>query len=192
MNDNVGSNTITDISDITFEIQDSLLSAALVQDAKDSVAFSNPEPAKGGSAGQTVREVRESALAHFQAQQRVVTKEDYIGRAFSLPARFGSVSKVHFVQDDQLNKSAATEDLERPITEADIGSTVLSLQTGRIPNPLAMNMYTLGYDNEKKLTQLSQTVKNNLKTYLSQFRMVTDAINIKDAYIINIAIDFGI
>ena len=192
LNDNVGSNTITDISDITFEIQDSLLSAALVQDAKDSVAFSNPEPAKGGSAGQTVREVRESALAHFQAQQRVVTKEDYIGRAFSLPARFGSVSKVHFVQDDQLNKSAATEDLERTITESDIGSTVLSLQTGRIPNPLAMNMYTLGYDNEKKLTQLSQTVKNNLKTYLSQFRMVTDAINIKDAYIINIAIDFGI
>ena len=192
LNDNVGSNTITDISDITFEIQDSLLSAALVQDAKDSVAFSNPEPAKGGSAGQTVREVRETALSHFQAQQRVVTKEDYIGRAFALPARFGSVSKVHFTQDDQLNKSSATEDLERTITEADIGSTVLSLQTGRIPNPLAMNMYTLTYNNQKKLTTLSQTVKNNLKTYLSQFRLVTDAINIKDAYIINIAVDFGI
>ena len=34
--------------------------------------------------------------------------------------------------------------------------------------------------------------KNNLKTYLSQFRMVTDAVNIKDAYIINLGIDFGI
>ena len=192
LDDNVGSGTITDISDITFEIQDSLLSSTLVQESKDSVAFTNPLPAKGGSAGQTVREVRETALSHFQAQQRVVTKEDYIGRAFALPARFGSVSKVHFTQDDQLNKSSATEDLERTITEADIGSTVLSLQTGRIPNPLAMNMYTLTYDNQKKLTTLSQTVKNNLKTYLSQFRLVTDAINIKDAYIINIAVDFGI
>ena len=102
------------------------------------------------------------------------------------------MSKVHFVQDDQLNKSAVTEQLERTITEADIGSTVLSLQTGRIPNPLAMNMYTLGYDSNKKLTTLSDTVKNNLKTYLSQFRMVTDAINIKDAYIINLGIDFAI
>ena len=192
LDDNVQSGTITDISSVTYEIQDSLLSATLVQESKDSVAFTNPEPAKGGSAGQTVREVRESALAHFQAQQRNVTKEDYIVRAYSLPAKYGSVAKVHFVQDDQLNKSSETEELEREITEADIGSTVLSLQTGRIPNPLAMNMYTLGYDSNKKLTTLNDTVKNNLKTYLSQFRMVTDAINIKDAYIINIGIDFGI
>jgi len=131
-------------------------------------------------------------LAHFQAQQRAVTKEDYIVRAYSLPARYGSIAKVHFTSDDQLNKSSATEELERTITEADIGSTVLSLQTGRIPNPLALNMYTLGYDSNKKLTTLSDIVKNNLKTYLSQYRMVTDAINIKDAYIIHIAIDFGI
>ena len=192
LDDNVNSGDITDISNISFEIQDSLLSAALVQESKDSVAFSNPEPAKGGSAGQTVREVREGALAHFQAQQRNVTKEDYIMRAYSLPAKYGSVSKVHFVQDDQLNKSAEVENLEREITEADIGSTVLSLQTGRIPNPLAMNMYCLGFDSNKNLTTLSQTTKNNLKTYLSQFRMVTDAVNIKDAYIINLGIDFGI
>ena len=192
LDDNVQSETITDVSSITFEINDSLLSPTLVQSAKDSVAFTNPEPAKGGSAGQTVREVRESALAHFQAQQRNVTKEDYIVRAYSLPAKFGSIAKVHFVQDDQLNKSEDVADLEREITEEDIGTTVGELQAGRIPNPIAMNMYSLGYNSNKKLTTLSDTVKNNLKTYLSQYRMVTDAINIKDAYIINIAINFGI
>ncbi len=192
LDDNVQSGDISRITSITFEINDSLLSTALVTEAKNSVAFTNPTPAAGGTAGQTVREVRESALAHFQAQQRAVTKEDYIVRAYSLPAKFGSVAKVHLTSDDQLNKSSATEELERTITEADIGSTVLSLQTGRIPNPLAMNMYTLGYNSNKKLTTLSDTVKNNLKTYLSQYRMVTDAINIKDAYIINIGIDFGI
>ena len=192
LDDNVNSGDITDITNIGYEINDAILSSTLVQESKDSVAFSNPTPARGGTAGQTVREVRESALAHFQAQQRVVTKEDYIVRAYSLPAKYGALSKVHFVQDDQLNKSSVTEDLERTITETDIGSTILSLQTGRIPNPLAMNMYTLGYDSSKKLTTLSNTVKNNLKTYISQFRMVTDAVNIKDAYIINIGIDFGI
>ena len=192
LDDNVNSEDVTDVSDISLVINDSLLSATLVQDSKNSVAFSNPLPAKGGSAGQTVREVRESALAYFQSQQRAVTKEDYIVRAYSLPAKYGSVSKVHFVGDDQLNKSSAVGELERTITENDIGSTVLSLQAGRIPNPLAMNMYTLGYDSNKNLTTLSDTVKKNLKTYLSQYRMVTDAINIKDAYVINIGVTFAI
>ena len=190
--DNVNSEDINNIADVSYTIQDNLLSTTLVQDTKDSVSFNNPEPAKGGASGQTVREVRESALAHYQAQQRNVTKEDYIVRAYSLPAKYGSVAKVHFVQDDQLNKSAEVENLERQITEDDIGSTVLSLQTGRIPNPLAMNMYTLGYDANKRLTTLSPTVKGNLKTYLSQYRMVTDAVNIKDAYVINIGVTFAI
>ena len=192
LDDNVNSGDITTITNVSYTIEDNLLSSTLVQESKDSVAFTNPEPAKGGSAGQTVREVRESALAHFQSQQRNVTKEDYIVRAYSLPAKYGSIAKVHFVQDDQLNKSAEISQLEREITEDDIGSTVLSLQAGRIPNPLAMNMYTLGFDSSKRLTPLSETVKGNLKTYLSQYRMVTDAINIKDAYVINIAVKFGI
>ncbi len=42
------------------------------------------------------------------------------------------------------------------------------------------------------LTQLNQAVKENLKTYLSQYRILTDAVNIKDAFIINIGIDFEI
>ena len=55
-----------------------------------------------------------------------------------------------------------------------------------------MNMYTLGFNSNKKLSALSRTVKDNLKTYLSQYRLVTDAVNIKDAYIINIAVNFAI
>ena len=65
-------------------------------------------------------------------------------------------------------------------------------QASRIPNPLALNMYVLGYDGNKKLTQLNQAVKENLRTYLGQYRMVTDAINIKNAYIINIGVKFSI
>ena len=53
-------------------------------------------------------------------------------------------------------------------------------------------MYTLGFDSNKKLTNLTNTVKQNLKTYLSQFRLVTDAVNIKDAYVINIGVKFSI
>ena len=169
IDDNVASGDITSRSSIGFQIQDATLSSTLVQDAKDSVRFTNPKPATGGSSGQSVREVRESALAFYQAQSRAVTKEDYIVRAYSLPQRFGNIAKVHLVQDEQLN-----------------------IEQEKVVNPLALDMYTLGFDSAKKLTQLSNVVKENLKTYLSQFRLVTDAVNIKDAYVINIGVKFSI
>ena len=46
----------------------------------------------------------------------------------------------------------------------------------RIINPLALNLYTLGFDANKNLTQINQAVKENIQTYLTQFRMVTDAV----------------
>tara|TARA_R100000008_G_scaffold84094_1_gene70703 strand:- start:7269 stop:9254 length:1986 start_codon:yes stop_codon:yes gene_type:complete len=194
IDDNVNSGDIVNISSISYDIQDALLSADTVQDTKDSVVFTNPNPATGGSSGQTIREVRESALAYYQSQQRSVTKEDYIVRAYSLPPKYGNIAKVNLVQDDQLNKSAESIDLDRKVTLNDVeaGRTIRSFQTGRFLNPLAMNMYTLGYDSNKKLTKMNQTSKENLKTYLSQFRLATDAINIKDAYVINISVSFAI
>ncbi len=194
IDDNVNSGDVTNISSISFQIQDSLLNASSVQESKDSVAVTNENPATGGSSGQTVREVRESALAYYQAQQRAVTKEDYIVRAYSLPPKYGNIAKVHLTQDDQLNRDADSIDLDRQVTPADVeaGRTLRSFQAGRFLNPLAMNMYTLGFDSDKKLTKMNQTSKENLKTYLSQFRLVTDAINIKDAYVINIAVNFSI
>ena len=167
--DNVGSGTITDISSISYQISDVNLSNALLQDSKESVSFTNPKPAAGGGSGETIKEVRENALAYYQAQSRVVTKEDYIVRAYSLPQRYGNIAKAHLVQNEQLN-----------------------LQSEKIVNPLALDMYTLGFDADKKLAPLTNTVKENLKTYISQFRLVTDAVNIKDAYVINIGVKFSI
>ena len=68
----------------------------------------------------------------------------------------------------------------------------MAKKASRIPNPLALNMYVLGYDSKKKLTNVNQAVKENLQTYLGQYRMVTDAINIKNAYVINIGVKFSL
>jgi len=95
------------------------------------------------------------------------------------------------VQDDQLNETVGIEKQNSLITAQDVGKSVKSI-SARIPNPLAMNLYTLGYNVNKNLAPLNQTVKQNLKTYLSQYRLATDAINIKDAYIINISVNFAI
>jgi hypothetical protein len=192
VDDNVNVGDVAQLGQISFTISEEGLSSALVQESKDSVIFSNPKPATGGSNGETTRETKENALAYFQAQQRIVTKDDYIVRAHSLPAKYGTVSKVHISQDEQLSKIGMLETLEREITESDVGTSLKDLQVNNIPNPLALNMYTLGFDGNKKLSPLTQTTKQNLKSYLSQYRLITDAINIKDAYIINIAINFSI
>jgi hypothetical protein len=56
----------------------------------------------------------------------------------------------------------------------------------------AIDLYVLGFDYQGHLAPLSNTVKNNLATYLSSFRELTSAVNIKDAFIVNIGVNFSI
>jgi hypothetical protein len=50
----------------------------------------------------------------------------------------------------------------------------------------------LAYDSNKKLTVGNAALKQNIKTYLGEHRMLTDAVNIMDGYIVNIGLDFEI
>ena len=89
-----------------------------------------------------------------------------------MPPQLGRVAKAYIMQDDQ--------------------TSPLTTEPNRIPNPLALNLFTLGYNSSKNLTTLNTATKKNLSTYLEQYRMLTDAINIKNAYIINFELDFEI
>ena len=133
---------------------------------KSSVSSTNIEAAKGGGAGDSIEDVRLNAISSFSTQNRTVTKNDYIIRSLSMPPQFGAITKAYITQDDQMSP--------------------LTTEPNRIPNPLALNLYTLGYDSNKKLSTLNTATKTNLATYLEEHRMLTDAINIKDAFIINI------
>ena len=166
---NVNANTVTTINDPNVATLDTFgLDTVTVTDVINSLAANNTEPASGGTELKDIEGLRLDAIANFAAQNRAVTKEDYIVRCFGMPSRFGAVAKAYIIQDDQL--VTGTEQ--------------------KIANPFALNLYTLGYDSNGNFTPLSQTVKENLRTYLSQYRMLTDAINIKDAFVINIGINF--
>ena len=168
---NVPSFSITNVAQVAYEIDSQNLDAKLLSKIKASVACTNPLPAIGGKSSETIEEIRQNALGNFASQQRAVTAQDYVIRSYSLPSKFGSVAKAFIIQDEQTNPNNTEQ---------------------RIPNPLALNLYTLGYDSNGKLTELNPAIKENLKTYLSQYRMVTDAINIKTAFIINVGIKFEI
>ena len=175
VNHNVKAGSLTSVQSSTITLDETGLGAALVAQTKNSVAVTNPKPASGGKDAESIIEVKNNSLAYFQAQQRAVTKADYITRVYALPAKYGNIAKCYIVQDSQL--------------EAGTGA---ANSDNRIMNPLALNLYTLGFDASKKLTQINQAVKENIQTYLTQFRMVTDAVNIKDAFVINIAVKFNI
>jgi hypothetical protein len=168
---NVSSNTITSKGDLSISSLPGT-NQGLLDFCKSSIISNNPEAAKGGGMGDTVEEIRMNAMAAFSAQKRTVTKDDYLIRTLSMPPKFGRIAKAYITQDDQISP--------------------LTTEPNRIPNPLALNLYTLGYDQEKNLTNLNSAAKHNLATYLEEYRMLTDAINLKNAFIINFNIEFEI
>ena len=138
-----------------------------------TVVFNNPLAAAGGRDGDTVDELRENSLRAFNEQGRAVTLQDYTVRALSMASKYGSIAKIYATQDQLTNSNSTTD------------SIVDS-------NPLSLSMFILAYDNNRNLTPATSTLKSNLKTYLSEYMILTDALNIKDAFIVNIEIDFDI
>jgi hypothetical protein len=135
----------------------------------NNLLVNNPSPSTGGRSGDTIEEIRLNTLNAYTSQNRAVTKEDYIVRTLSLPSKYGSVAKAY-------------------ITQETFNSTGNLLSE----NPLSLDLYVLGYDSNKKLINANNTLKSNIKTYLNEYRMVTDAINIKNAFYINIGVNFEI
>tara|TARA_B100002019_G_scaffold288845_1_gene303258 strand:- start:894 stop:2882 length:1989 start_codon:yes stop_codon:yes gene_type:complete len=181
---NVGVNSVNRILERNFVNSTTGLVSATQTTTEESLTVTNLERATGGASQETLDEMKLNASAFFNAQNRAVTRADYITRVYSLPQKYGNVAKAYIVQDEQLEEEGQLEVINgevKRIKAVDV-----------IPNPLALNMYMLGYTADGKLTQLNEAVKQNVKTYLSQYRVLTDAINLKDAYIVNVGVRFAI
>jgi hypothetical protein len=138
-----------------------------------TVVTNNPNPASGGGDGDTVEELRQNILAEFSSQLRAVTQEDYLARTLSMPSKFGKVAKAYVTKDDATFRNY----VQNSSTERD---------------QLLVSLYVLGLDNNGKLAQPSTALVQNLQTYLSEYRMMTDSVNIKPAYVVNIGCNFDI
>jgi hypothetical protein len=213
---NVNTGDLTTIRRIEFEedvlsIPSNILSA--YNDTKTTVAVENLEAAVGGRSSESIEEIRQNALGSFGSQNRAVTRQDYIVRALSMPERYGSIAKVYVSPDGEVDVNSPSSILSNPKniveftgvieglkdkSKADIQKELIKYLTEKktsvaeLNNPFAINMYVLGYDSNKNLSNLNQAVKQNLKTYLSEYRMITDAVNMIDGFIINIGCDFEV
>jgi len=166
---NTPANTLTNLNTngITFVNPTSISNATLANTIFASLATNNDLAADGGSDGDTIEEVRLNALGNFQNQLRTVTPQDYLVRALSMPPDFGTISKAY---------AAPTQ-----ISDLNPGET-----------PTVLDLYVLSQGINGSLRTASDTLKNNLRTYLSEYRMVGDSIRIKDAFIVNIGVEFDI
>jgi hypothetical protein len=164
---NVPANTITSITSGNVQFLNNNLVANTANYIFGTLAVNNLTAADGGGDGDTTEELRQNASANFATQLRNVTQDDYLVRALSLPAKYGVIAKAYI--------------------EPTKAQSVASGAAASI-----LDLYILSFDNNSKLRTASVALKQNLSTYLSQYRMVNDSINIKDAFIINIGINFDI
>ena len=166
-------NTLTINSGVTTSFNSNNLDNTLSNTVLNSLAFNNEEAANGGGDGDTNEQIRQNTLSSFPTQLRTVTKDDYIIRTLSLPSKYGIISKAYVNQDISIQNNFSTD--------------LLATQ-----NINSISIYILSKDNNNNLTTPNIALKQNLKTYLSQYRMITEAINIKDAFVINIGVNFEI
>jgi hypothetical protein len=170
---NIPSNTLTNRIGGTNSFVGSGLDPTMSNTVINSLAFTNNNAAVGGGDGDTNEEIRQNSLAMYPTQLRTITNDDYIIRTLSLPSKYGLVSKAFVTQDMGISVNYPTD--------------LLATQ-----NPNAISIYILSKNSTGNLTVSSPALKQNLKTFLSEYRMITDGVNIKDAFIINIGVDFDI
>ena len=166
---NVSANSLSNLNTtgITYVNPSGITNTALANTIFTSLAANNPLAADGGSDGDTVEEIRQNALGNFQNQLRTVTPQDYLVRALSMPPEFGTISKAYAIPTQ--------------IGELNPGET-----------PTVLDLYVLSQELNGSFSSASSILKRNLRTYLSEYRMVGDSVRIKDAFIVNIGVEFDV
>ena len=163
---NITANSLTNLNTGNTKFNNSNLNPTTANYIFASISATNPTAATGGRGGDTLEEIRQNTLALVSSQKRSVTADDYLIRALSMPSEYGAVSKAY---------------IEQPKLTDNQVSTIETL-----------NLYVLSLNLFGNLDYANTTLKNNLRTYLSQYRMIGDNIEIRDAYIINIGVNFEI
>jgi hypothetical protein len=219
---NVQQGTLITITGVEYEedlLKFTTAERGVYNTVKTSVAVDNEIPAVGGRGPETLEEIRQNSLANFGSQNRAVTAMDYQVRTLSMPSKFGGIAKAYASADGQLDNNSPASILASPNSLQQFTDLVMSFvnkpdseeptsdtvkneiknfligktdNVNETNNPFAINLYLLGYNANGHLTPLNKAVKQNLKTYLNEYRMLTDGINILDGFIVNIGIDFQI
>ena len=158
---NAGVGSITTVVDSKIEFRKSSIANSTALQQISAFEVDNEEPIVGNVSLPTAEEIRVRAIDNYAAQNRAVTKQDYISLVYRMPAQFGAIKRANITQDTNSSKRN-------------------------------LNLYVISEASDGSLTEASSTLKENLKNWLSHYKMVNDSVDILDASIVNIGINFEI
>jgi len=158
---NAAVDTIKEVSSAIFKFTNAgALDSEVRGNVRNSLEFTNEEPITGDVSLPSSDEIRQRVIAHFATQNRAVTLEDYQSVVYGMPGKFGMIKRCAVARD-----------------------------FGEFKRNL--NIYVMSEDPETgKLTVANNTLKDNLKTWLAQHKMINDTIDIVDATIVNFGVEY--
>lgn len=160
-NVNASANTITNVENSILSFRNpDLLSVAQINEVRTSLEVINEEALVGDINLPTSEEIKIRAYANFATQNRAVTKQDYISVVYNMPSKFGAIKRAS-----------------------------ISLDTNSY-NQRNLNLFVVSEDTESKLVKTNDTIKQNLKNWLAQYKMINDTVDILDAKIVNFGIKY--
>jgi len=160
-NVNAAANTITGPGTANFIWQSQeQLSETELIAIRNSLGVNNEEPIVGDVSLPTSEEIKQRAISTFATQYRAVTKQDYISMVYNMPSKYGKIKRASI--------------------ELDSDSF----------NQRNLNIYVISENTDGSLIQSNSAIKNNLKTWINQYKMINDTVDILDAKIANVGINF--
>ena len=129
---NVGQGVLQSVSNINGIIlgTDQQVNEAVMS----SIRANNPVPAIGGRGLPTVSEIKNFISSNFASQDRCVTLEDYISRAYQIPGKFGAPFRIYGeVADNKIILYILTKDSEGKLNAISTGEIKKNLTTYLIP-----------------------------------------------------------
>ena len=155
-------NTINNITNPIIAVPSNDISSTLLSEVIGSLEVTNEEPIIGDVTSPSAEEIKRHAMDTYASQNRAVTAQDYSSLVYRMPPSFGSIKRCSVSQD--------LDSLKRNL------------------NLHVVSMSTL----TGNLVQTNNVTKQNLKNWITQYKMVNDTIDIIDANILNIGIEFDV
>jgi len=117
------------------------------------------------------------------------------------PASGGEIAAT--LNDLRKQIPAARQMQSRIVTKQDLLSRIYTMPSkfGRVfragirdnpNNPLSTHLFIISRDKDKKLVISPDALKKNLRLYLNEYRLISDALDVVDAPVINFKVNFSI
>jgi len=160
---NVGVGALSKVATPLYKfLNEGTLTGTKMATVRASLEVTNESPITGDVSDMSLDEIKMRGYGAYGTQNRAVTKQDYVNMIYNMPSNFGQVKKAKVERD----------------TDSFNGKN--------------LNLYVISTDQAGLLTQTNSTIKQNLKTWISKYKMLGDTIDILDANIQNIKIQFSV